>query len=49
MYIRRLLVINPDMELFIAPIIIPSEFRVRMMVVFRDNPDVAVDAQINFF
>jgi len=48
-YIRKLLVINPEMELFIAPIIIPSEFRVRMMVVFRDNPAVAVDAQINFF
>ena len=49
MYIRRLLAANPDMPMFIAPIIIPPEFRMRAMVVFRDNPDSAVEARINFF
>lgn len=48
-YIRRLLIANTDMQMFIAPIIVPQEFRMRMMVVFRDNPTVAVEAQINFF
>lgn len=47
-YIKRLLEINPDMPMFVAPIVIPHEFRMRMMVVFRDNPTVAVDARINF-
>jgi proteasome lid subunit RPN8/RPN11 len=49
MYIQRLLKANADMELFIAPVIIPPEFRMRMLVVFRDNPGVAVEARINFF
>lgn len=48
-YIKRLLVINPQMDMFIAPIIIPHQFRMRMMVVFRDNPDIAVEARTNFF
>jgi proteasome lid subunit RPN8/RPN11 len=49
MYIKRLLVANPDMSMFIAPIIIPPEFRMRMMVIFRDNPGTIVEARINFF
>jgi len=49
MYIKRLLLANPDMPVFIAPIIIPPEFRMHMMVVFRDNPGTAVEARINFF
>jgi len=48
-YIKRLLIINPEMPVFLAPLIIPHEFRMRMMVVFRDNPDIAVEARINFF
>ena len=48
-YIRRLLTANSDMPIFVAPIIIPPDFRMRMMVVFRDNPDTVVDARINFF
>jgi proteasome lid subunit RPN8/RPN11 len=48
-YIRRLLIANPDMPMFVAPIIIPPEFRMRAMVVSRDNPDSAVEARINFF
>jgi len=49
MYIKRLLIANPDMSMFISPIIIPPEFRIRAMVVFRDNPGTAVEARINFF
>jgi proteasome lid subunit RPN8/RPN11 len=48
-YIKKLLTANPDMSMFIAPIIIPPEFRLRAMVVFRDNPGTAVEARINFF
>jgi len=48
-YIKRLLMANSDMSMFIAPIIIPPEFRIRAMVVFRDNPGTAVEARINFF
>jgi len=48
-YIKRLLTANPDMSMFIAPIIIPPEFRMRAMVVFKDNPGTAVEARINFF
>lgn len=48
-YIQRLLKANSDMPMFIAPIIIPPEFRMRAMVVFRDNPGIAVEARINFF
>jgi proteasome lid subunit RPN8/RPN11 len=48
-YIGRLLTANPDMPMFVAPIVIPPEFRMRMMVVFRDNPASVVEAHINFF
>ena len=48
-YIKRLLSVNPDMPIFIAPIIIPHEFRMRMWVVIRANPNTAVEARINFF
>lgn len=49
LYIRRLLAANPDMPLFIAPIIIPPAFRMRTMVIYRDNPNVAIEARINFY
>ncbi|MBN2456393.1 MAG: hypothetical protein JXB29_07670 [Sedimentisphaerales bacterium] len=49
MYIERLLKANPDMSMFVAPIIIPPEFRMHMMVVYRDNPGVFVEARINFY
>jgi len=48
-YIKRLLKINPEMLMFFAPIIIPSEFRMRPAVVFRNNPDKVVEAKIEFF
>ena len=34
-YIRRLLRANPDMEVFVAPVVIPIEFRMRPIVVLR--------------
>jgi proteasome lid subunit RPN8/RPN11 len=49
MYIKKLLIANPDMSVFIAPIIIPPEFRMRAMVVFKDNLGSFVEARINFF
>jgi hypothetical protein len=48
-YIGRLLKLNPDMSMFVAPIIIPPEFRMHMMVVFRDNPGTFAEARINFY
>lgn len=48
-YIRRLLTINEDMEMFFAPIIIPPEFRMRPTVVFKNNPGTIVEARIDFF
>lgn len=39
-YIRRLLERNPDMDRFIAPIVIPNQFRIRPIVVLRSEPDV---------
>src|SRR4030042_3355823 len=37
-YINRLLDKNEDMEMFIAPIVIPCEFRLRPIVVLRKGP-----------
>jgi proteasome lid subunit RPN8/RPN11 len=39
-YIRRLLDKNPDIEAFAAPIVIPREFRLRPIVVLREEPQV---------
>jgi len=48
-YIRRLLKANSEMSMFFAPIIIPSEFRMRPTVIFRNNPDKVLEARIEFF
>lgn len=34
-YIRRLMLANEDMEVFVAPVVIPIEFRMRPIVVLR--------------
>lgn len=39
-YIRVLLEKNADMNVFIAPIVIPHQFRLRPIVVMRSQPDV---------
>jgi proteasome lid subunit RPN8/RPN11 len=38
-YIRRLLEINADMNAFIAPVVIPRQFRLRPILVLRAEPD----------
>lgn len=48
-YISRLLEINEDMSMFIAPIVIPPEFRMRPLVVLRDKLDVAQEARFEYF
>jgi len=39
-YVRRLLKSNPDMSEFVAPIVIPHEYRIQPIVVFRKQPGV---------
>lgn len=48
-YIARLLKINPDMDIFFAPIIIPSKYFMRPLAVLRDNPNVSVEAKLVLF
>ena len=48
-YINRLLDKNDDMTMFVAPIVIPSEFRLRPLVVLRDRPRVAYEARFEYF
>ncbi len=48
-YINRLLDINDDMPMFIAPIVIPQEFRMRPIVVLRDKPRVPREARLDVF
>jgi proteasome lid subunit RPN8/RPN11 len=47
-YIARLLEKNPDIAAFPAPIIIPSEFRLRPIVVLRDSPQVQRPTTLRF-
>lgn len=48
-YINRLLDKNDDMTMFIAPIVIPSEFRLRPLVVLRDKPGIACEARFEYY
>lgn len=48
-YIQRLLKINPDMEMFAAPIVLPHEYSIRPLVVLRDNPFVQREANLVLF
>jgi len=48
-YINRLLDINDDMAMFIAPIVIPQEFRMRPIIVLRDKPRVPQEAKLDVF
>lgn len=48
-YIQRLLSKNSDMEMFIAPIVIPGEYRMRAMVVLRQDYYQPREARIKFF
>jgi proteasome lid subunit RPN8/RPN11 len=48
-YINRLLDKNDDMTMFVAPIVIPTQFRLRPLVVLRENPRVAHEARFEYF
>ena len=48
-YIARLLIINDDMTMFVAPLVIPAEFRIRPIVVMRETPGLAQEASLVFF
>lgn len=46
-YIERLLACNPEMQQFVCPIVIPDEFRIAVYIVRRDQPRMAVPAQLD--
>lgn len=48
-YINRLLDKNDDMTMFVAPIVIPSQFRLRPLVVLKDRPRIAHEARFEYF
>lgn len=48
-YIKRLLQKNTDMDMFIAPIVIPGEYRMRPMVVLRQDYYRPKEARIEIF
>lgn len=48
-YIKRFMQKNKDDEMFVAPIVIPPEFRLRPYVVLRDNLNVAREARFVYF
>ena len=48
-YIKRLLQKNTDMDMFIAPIVIPGEYRMRPMVVLRQDYHRPKEARIGIF
>jgi hypothetical protein len=43
-YIRRLMDKNTDMDMFIAPIVLPNQYAIRPLVVSRNNMDRAQQA-----
>jgi hypothetical protein len=48
-YIRRLLLANADIEAFAAPIVIPTGFRIRAIVVLRTQPDIQHNTTLRIF
>ena len=48
-YINRLLDKNDDMTMFVAPIVIQSQYSLHPLVVLRDKPRVACEAKFEFF
>lgn len=48
-YIKRLLEINPDMDMFVAPIILPHEYSMRPLVVLKETPLVQREAELVLF
>jgi len=48
-YIRRLLLTNDDMDVFVAPIVIPIEFRMRSIIVLRTDMSTAREARLMLY
>lgn len=48
-YIQRLLEANPEMSMFVCPIVIPEQFRFIPYVVLRENPSQPVIAEVVYF
>ena len=48
-YINKSLDKNKEDKMFVAPIVIPSEFRLRPLVVLRDKPRIAREARFEYF
>ena len=48
-YIRRLLEINDDMEVFAAPIVLPEQYRMCPFIVRRDAPRQVLPATLTLF
>lgn len=48
-YIRRLLDSNTDLNFFAAPIVIPNQFRLRPIVVMRNQPMIQRPTRLRFF
>ena len=48
-YVNRLLDKNEDMSMFAAPIVIPTQFRIRPIVVLREKPRRAQEAKLILF
>ena len=49
LYIRRLLEVNPDMDVFAAPIVIPQAFRLQAIVVLADQPHIQQPTFLQLF
>ena len=48
-YIKRLLDKNSDMDMFVAPIVLPNQYAIRPLVVTRDRMDRAQQAYFEIF
>jgi len=48
-YIKRLMVKNPDMKTFVAPIVLPHHYAIRPLVVSRDQMNRAQQAYFEIF
>jgi hypothetical protein len=48
-YIKKLLSKNPDMNMFVAPIVLPNQYRINPLIISRDRMDYAQRAHFEFF
>lgn len=48
-YIKKLLSKNPDMNMFVAPIVLPHQYRIQPLTMSRDRMDYVQQAHFEFF